>query len=139
MLVLYNNHVCTGINFFLFTFYFVNYTSHNRCIFLFFYTFPIERCWDRCWHRNKMISWFITVMNFQTVLYLSFSPVLLGVDVNWLFVIIKSYVKVNFKEKNDNDDNFVLKIFNFLSWLFGHLEKAPWLRLNSKLMVSQSG
>ena len=38
-------------------------------------------------------------MNFQTVLYLSFSPVLLGVDVNWLFVIIKSYVKVNFKEK----------------------------------------
>ena len=38
-------------------------------------------------------------MNFQTVLYLSFSPVLLGVVVNWLFVIIKSYVKVSFKEK----------------------------------------
>ena len=27
------------------------------------------------------------------------------VDVNWLFVIIKSYVKVNFKERNDYNDN----------------------------------
>ena len=64
----------------------------------------------RCWHRNKMVSWFITVMNFQTVLYLSFSPVLLGVDVNWLFVIIKSYVKVNFKERNNNNNNIILVI-----------------------------
>ena len=27
------------------------------------------------------------------------------VDVNWLFVIIKSYVKVNFKERNNNNNN----------------------------------
>ena len=27
------------------------------------------------------------------------------VDVNWLFVIIKSYVKVNLKERNNNNNN----------------------------------
>ena len=27
------------------------------------------------------------------------------VDVNWLFVIIQSYVKVNFKEKKNNSNN----------------------------------
>ena len=34
------------------------------------------------------------------------------VDVNWLFVIIKSYVKVNFKERNNNndDDNIIIII-----------------------------
>ena len=26
-------------------------------------------------------------------------------DVNWLFIIIKSYVKVNFKERNNNNNN----------------------------------
>ena len=25
---------------------------------------------------------------------------------------------------------FVLKIFNFLSWVFGHVEKMAWLRKN---------
>ena len=36
---------------------------------------------------------------------------------------------------------FVLKIIKFLSWLFGHVEKMPWLerRLISKFMTSQSG
>ena len=26
-------------------------------------------------------------------------------DINWLFVFIKSYVKVNFKERNNNNNN----------------------------------
>ena len=43
-------------------------------------------------------------MNLQTVLCLSFSLVFLEVDVNWLFVIIKSYVKVNFKKRNNKSD-----------------------------------
>ena len=40
----------------------------------------------------------------QTVFYPSFSRVFLG-GWRWLFVIIKSYVKVNFKEINNNNDN----------------------------------
>ena len=36
---------------------------------------------------------------------LSFSRVFSEVDVNWLFVIMKSYVKVNFKDNNDNNNN----------------------------------
>ena len=35
---------------------------------------------------------------------------------------------------------FVLKMLNFLSWLFGHVEKRTWLeRLISKFMTSQPG
>ena len=35
---------------------------------------------------------------------------------------------------------FILKILKFLSWVFGHVEKTPWLeRLVSKFMVSQPG
>ena len=37
---------------------------------------------------------------------------------------------------------FVVKIFKFLSWLFGHVEKMAWLRkirLISKIMTSQPG
>ena len=35
---------------------------------------------------------------------------------------------------------FVLKIFKFLSWLFGHIEKLAWLeRLILKLMTLQPG
>ena len=44
-------------------------------------------------------------MNLQTLLCLSFSRVFSEVDVNWLFVIMKSYVKVNFKDNNDNNNN----------------------------------
>ena len=43
-------------------------------------------------------------MNLQTVLYLNFSRLFFEVDVNWLFVIMKSYVKVNFKERNYNNN-----------------------------------
>ena len=32
------------------------------------------------------------------------------VDINWLFVIIKSYVKVNFKERNNNNNNCTAEI-----------------------------
>ena len=46
----------TGIKTF---FYFVNYMLCNRCTFFFFYIFPNVRYW----HRNKMVSWFITLMN----------------------------------------------------------------------------
>ena len=59
----------------------------------------------RYWHRNKMVSWFITLMNLQTVLYLSFSRNLLGGWLNWFFAVIKSYVKVNFKVRNNNNNN----------------------------------
>ena len=68
-------------------------------------------------------------MNLQTVLCLSFSRVSLEIDVNWLFVIIKSYVKVNFKERNNNNNNnnnnnSPLKMMKiFLSFLFGHVER----------------
>ena len=35
---------------------------------------------------------------------------------------------------------FVLKILNFLSWLFGHLEKTAWLgKVNLKFMTPQPG
>ena len=35
---------------------------------------------------------------------------------------------------------FVLKIFKFLSWLFGHVRKTAWLeRLTAKFMTSQTG
>ena len=58
---------------------------------------------SRFWHRNKMVSWFITLMNLQTV-FLEFSW---EIDVNWLFVILKSYVKVSFKERNNNNNQDV--------------------------------
>ena len=49
------------------------------------------------------------------------------VDVSWLFAIIKSYVKVNFKERNNNNNNnnnSPLKMMKiFLSFLFGHVER----------------
>ena len=34
---------------------------------------------------------------------------------------------------------FILKIFNFLSWLFGHVEKPAWLKGYLKFMTSQPG
>ena len=35
---------------------------------------------------------------------------------------------------------FVLKIFQLLSWIFGHVEKTAWIeRLISKFMISQPG
>ena len=43
-----------------------------------------------------MVSLFITVMNLQSFIG--------GVDANWLFVIMKRYVKVNFKERNNNNN-----------------------------------
>ena len=42
-------------------------------------------------------------MNLQTV-FLEFSW---EIDVNWLFVILKSYVKVSFKERNYNNNQDV--------------------------------
>ena len=51
-----------------------------------------------------MVSFFITIMNLQTVLHLVFLEFYWEFDV-WLFVIIKSYVKVNFKWRNNNNDN----------------------------------
>lgn len=51
---------------------------------------------------------------------MSFSRIFLEVDVNWLFVIIKSYVRVNFKERN-NDTSSSVSIVKFeqvdVSWL----------------------
>ena len=38
------------------------------------------------------------------------------VDIHWLFVIIKSYVKVNFKERNNNNNTHNLKTFRLLSF-----------------------
>ena len=71
---------------------------------VFSFSFIFSPLKGRYWHRNKMDSRFITLMNLQTVFYPSFSRVFLG-GWRWLFVIIKSYVKVNFKEINNNNDN----------------------------------
>ena len=81
----------TGIKTF-FIFYFVNYKLHNRCIFFFFYIFPIER------------SILTQKQNSQLIYYSNeFAGFYWEVDANWLFVIIKRYVKVNFKERNNNN------------------------------------
>ena len=82
----------TGIN----IFYFVLYVLCNRSIFFFFYIFSPMK--GRCWLRNKMVSWFINqwiCKRFCMWVFLEFSW---EVDVNWLYVAITSYVKVNFKE-----------------------------------------
>ena len=71
--------------------------------FLFLLYFSPLKGWY--WHRNKMVSWFVTLINLQTVLYRIFLESSWEVDVNWLLVIIKSYVKVNFKERNNNNNN----------------------------------
>ena len=35
---------------------------------------------------------------------------------------------------------FVLNVFKFLPWLFGHIEKMAWLEISiSKFMTSKSG
>ena len=36
------------------------------------------------------------------------------VDINWLFVIIKSYEKVNFKERNNNSNNCTAEILVYV-------------------------
>ena len=65
----------TGIKKF-FLFFILSIICYIIDVFLFLLYFsPLK---GRYWHRNKMVSWFITVMNLQTVLYLSFSRVLLG-------------------------------------------------------------
>ena len=59
----------------------------------------------RCQNRNNLTIWLL-------------------VDVNWLFVIIKSHVKVNFKERNNNNTTTQrkIKVSHFLiivfQWLF---------------------
>ena len=52
-----------------------------------------------------MVSLFIKLMNLKTILCLSFLEFSREVNVNWLFVIIKNYVKVNFNERHDNNYN----------------------------------
>ena len=32
---------------------------------------------------------------------------------------------------------FVLKIFNFLSWFFGHVEKPAWLERQAKFRIDE--
>ena len=60
----------------IFLFFILSIICYIIDVFLFLLYFsPLK---GRYWHRNKMVSWFITVMNLQTVLYLSFSRVLLG-------------------------------------------------------------
>ena len=94
-LVLYNNQVWYwNKNIFFCIFYFVNYMLHNRCIFFFFIFFLIER------------SILTQKQNGQLIYYSNeFAEFYWEVDANWLFVIIKRYVKVNFKERNNNNNN----------------------------------
>ena len=75
MLVLYNNHIwCWNKNIFLF--FILSIIRYIIDVFSFSFIFsPLK---GRYLHRNKMVCWFITVMNLQTVLYLSSSQVLLG-------------------------------------------------------------
>ena len=93
-LVLYNNQVWYwNKNIFFCIFYFVNYMLHNRCIFFFFIFFLIER------------SILTQKQNGQLIYYSNeFAEFYWEVDANWLFVIIKRYVKVNFKERNNNNN-----------------------------------
>ena len=72
----------------------------------------------RCWLKNKMISWFIKLIDLQTTLCLSCLEFSWEVDINWLLIIKKSYVKVNFKERNNNDSirkfrKFQLRLSDF--------------------------
>ena len=64
---------------------------------VFSFSFIFSPLKGRYWFRKNMVSWFIKLMNLQTVFNLSFSEFSWKVDVNCFFAIIKSYVKVNFK------------------------------------------
>ena len=77
------NMCCIGIETFL--------LSSSICL---LYFSPLK---GRCWLRNKMVSWYIKLTNLQTIFCLSFLELFGELVINWLFVIMKSYVKVNFK------------------------------------------
>ena len=54
------------------------------------------------------------------------------VDINWLFVIIKSYVKVNFKERNNNSNNCTAEIMVYLDEI-SHVVSSAHLRAERKI------
>ena len=70
-------------------------------------------------------------MNLQTTLCLHYLEFSWEIDVNWLFVIMKSYVKVNFKERNNNNNNntkfrkFQLRLSNFQNTHLNPLSASP--------------
>ena len=55
------------------------------------------------------------------------------VDVNWLFIIKKSYVKVKFKETNHNNNTKS----NFISIDFNIKNMSKWKASNSVLTIDQ--
>ena len=62
------------------------------------------------WLRSKKVSWFIKWMNLQTILCLSCLKFSWGWGWGWLtlisfFIIMKGYVKVNFKKRYSNNNN----------------------------------
>ena len=76
ILVLYNNQVLHWNKNRLLIFFILSSICYIIDYFLFLLYFsPLK---GRYWLRNKMVSWFITAMNLQTNLYLSFSRILLG-------------------------------------------------------------
>ena len=69
-------------------------------------------------------------MNLQTTLCLHYLEFSSEIDVNWLFVIMKSYVKVNFKERNNNNSNtkfrkFQLRLSDFQNTHLNPLSASP--------------
>lgn len=59
----------------------------------------------RCWSRGKMIRWFTKLINLPTNFHLDCLGFYWEVDINWVFVFMKSCVKVNFKERSNNNNN----------------------------------
>ena len=91
---------CTGIKTFFLIFYFVNYVLHNRFIFFSFYIFPhwkVDTNIETKWLADLLQQWICKPFCIWVFLEFYWET-----DVNWLFVIIKSYVKVKFKERNNN-------------------------------------
>ena len=77
-----------------------------------FYAFDISYSF-RCIVKNGFLIFspvkarckLTNTVKFQIILHLNLCRVSLGVYLNWLFVIMKSYCKVNFRQRNRNNNN----------------------------------
>ena len=86
MLVLYNNHVWHwNKNFFYFILFFILSIIFS----------PLK---GRYWYRNKCLADLLQQWICKPFCIWVFLEFYWKADVNWLFLIIKGYVKVNFKE-----------------------------------------
>lgn len=57
-----------------------------------------------------MVSWFVKSTEFANLFCLSCDKFSWEVHFYWLFAIMKSYVKVNFKGRNDNNNDKMISI-----------------------------